>query len=102
MTGGAQGIKRPELRDELYMQLLKQSRGNTTPSCAKVISSLEAHEVYGLACSSLARTLGVRAVKCWGAYTLLGLHSSVGAVPSHAEMLHHAYRRGSCSSWWPR
>ena len=31
-----QGIKRPELRDELYMQLLKQSRGNTTPSCAKV------------------------------------------------------------------
>ena len=32
----AQGIKRPELRDELYMQLLKQSRGNTTPSCAKV------------------------------------------------------------------
>lgn len=36
-TGSAaQGIKRPELRDELYMQLLKQSRGNTTPSCAKV------------------------------------------------------------------
>ncbi|CAK0740574.1 hypothetical protein CVIRNUC_001260 [Coccomyxa viridis] len=30
-----QGIKRPELRDELYMQLLKQSRGNTTASCAK-------------------------------------------------------------------
>ena len=26
----AQGIKRPELRDELYMQLLKQSRGNTS------------------------------------------------------------------------
>lgn len=33
-----QGIKRPELKDELYMQLLKQSRGNTTPSNVKVIS----------------------------------------------------------------
>ncbi len=31
-----QGIKRPELKDELYMQLLKQSRGNTTPSNVKV------------------------------------------------------------------
>ena len=31
-----QGIKRPELKDELYMQLLKQSRGNTTPSIIKV------------------------------------------------------------------
>jgi hypothetical protein len=31
-----QGIKRPELKDELYMQLLKQSRGNTTPSVVKV------------------------------------------------------------------
>jgi hypothetical protein len=30
-----QGMKRPELKDELYMQLLKQSRGNTTPSIVK-------------------------------------------------------------------
>ena len=30
----AQGIKKPELRDELYMQLLKQSRGNCTASSA--------------------------------------------------------------------
>ena len=34
-----QGIKRPELKDELYMQLLKQSRGNTTPSIIKVALS---------------------------------------------------------------
>ena len=30
-----QGVKRAELRDELYMQLIKQSRGNATPSAAK-------------------------------------------------------------------
>ena len=28
-------MKRAELRDELYMQLIKQSRGNATPSAAK-------------------------------------------------------------------
>ncbi len=39
-----QGIKRPELKDELYMQLLKQSRGNTTPSNVKVHPfSISAH-----------------------------------------------------------
>ena len=27
-----QGMKRQELRDELYMQLIKQSRGNVTPT----------------------------------------------------------------------
>ena len=26
-----QGLKRPELRDELYMQLLRQTRGNPQP-----------------------------------------------------------------------
>jgi len=30
-----QGIKKAELKDELYMQLLKQSRGNGTPSSAR-------------------------------------------------------------------
>ena len=29
-----QGLKRPELKDELYMQLLKQSRGNPNPATA--------------------------------------------------------------------
>ena len=29
-----QGLKRPELKDELFMQLLKQSRGNPSPSAA--------------------------------------------------------------------
>ena len=29
-------MKRPELRDELYMQLLKQSRGNVTPTAYRV------------------------------------------------------------------
>lgn len=31
-----QGMKRPELRDELYMQLIKQSRGNVTASAYRV------------------------------------------------------------------
>ena len=30
-----QGIKRAELRDELYMQLIKQSRGNATATAPK-------------------------------------------------------------------
>ena len=29
-----QGLKRPELKDELFMQLLKQSRGNPSPAAA--------------------------------------------------------------------
>ena len=29
-----QGLKRPELKDELFMQLLKQSRGNPSPQAA--------------------------------------------------------------------
>ena len=31
-----QGLKRPELKDELFMQLLKQSRGNPSPQAAGV------------------------------------------------------------------
>lgn len=30
-----QGMKRAELKDELYMQLIKQSRGNVTPSAVR-------------------------------------------------------------------
>ncbi|KAK9917170.1 hypothetical protein WJX75_001536 [Coccomyxa subellipsoidea] len=42
-----QGIKRPELKDELYMQLLKQSRGNTTPS------NVKAWELFFLVASTM-------------------------------------------------
>ena len=31
-----QGMKRPELRNELYMQLIKQSRGNVTSTAFRV------------------------------------------------------------------
>ena len=39
-----QGLKRPELKDELFMQLLKQSRGNPSPPAAGAH-----HMVYVLA-----------------------------------------------------
>ncbi len=35
-----QGLKRPELKDELFMQLLKQSRGNPSPQAAGVLITL--------------------------------------------------------------
>ena len=35
-----QGLKRPELKDELFMQLLKQSRGNPSPQAAGMCSTL--------------------------------------------------------------
>lgn len=60
LAHAVQGIKRPELRDELYMQLLKQSRGNTTPSCAKV-PPLTSHTLHPGACN--ARVSGTRAAK---------------------------------------
>lgn len=47
-----QGIKRPELKDELYMQLLKQSRGNSTPSVIKV-SLLQLLACFTSLCMSL-------------------------------------------------
>lgn len=37
-----QGLKRPELKDELFMQLLKQSRGNPSPHAAGVLMSADA------------------------------------------------------------
>lgn len=40
-------MKRPELRDELYMQLIKQSRGNITPSAYR------AWELFLLVASSM-------------------------------------------------
>ncbi len=43
-----QGLKRPELKDELYMQLLKQTRGNPTPA-----SRLKAWELFHLVAASM-------------------------------------------------
>ena len=43
-----QGLKRPELKDELYMQLLKQTRGNPTP-----YSRLKAWELFLLVAASM-------------------------------------------------
>ena len=42
-----QGMKRPELRDELYMQLIKQSRGNGTATAAR------AWELFSLVASTM-------------------------------------------------
>ena len=36
-----QGLKRPELKDELFMQLLKQSRGNPSPPAAGLLINLK-------------------------------------------------------------
>lgn len=43
-----QGLKRPELKDELYMQLLKQTRGNPSPP-----SQLKAWELFHLVTASM-------------------------------------------------
>ena len=43
-----QGLKRPELRDELYMQLVKQTRGNTVPE-----SRQRAWELFNLVAASM-------------------------------------------------
>ena len=43
-----QGLKRPELKDELFMQLLKQTRGNPTP-----YSRLKAWELFLLVAASM-------------------------------------------------
>ena len=43
----AQGLKRPELRNELYMQLIKQSRGNGTPTAPR------AWELFALVASTM-------------------------------------------------
>lgn len=43
-----QGLKRPELKDELYMQLIKQTRGNTnTDAC------LRAWEIFHLVSAAM-------------------------------------------------
>jgi hypothetical protein len=43
-----QGLKRPELRDELYMQLVKQTRGNPLPH-----SRARAWEIFTLVAASM-------------------------------------------------
>lgn len=43
-----QGLKRPELKDELYMQLLKQTRGNPN-----VASKLKAWELFNLTAATM-------------------------------------------------
>ena len=43
-----QGLKRPELKDELYMQLPKQTRGNPSPQ-----SRLKAWELFLLVAASM-------------------------------------------------
>ena len=43
-----QGLKRPELKDELFMQLLKQSRGNPSPPAAGM-------HIMSAYCSSTSR-----------------------------------------------
>ena len=43
-----QGLKRPELRDELYMQLIKQTRGNPGPE-----SRARAWELFHLTASTM-------------------------------------------------
>lgn len=43
-----QGLKRPELKDELYMQLLKQTRGNTVPE-----SRFRAWEMFNLLAATM-------------------------------------------------
>jgi len=43
-----QGLKRPELKDELYMQLLKQTRGNPSPA-----SKLKAWELFNLTAATM-------------------------------------------------
>lgn len=55
-----QGIKRPELKDELYMQLLKQSRGNTTPSNVKVCPC--SHVLHLFMCRRLDQHLEIEHV----------------------------------------
>ena len=47
-----QGMKRPDLKDELYMQLLKQSRGNVTPSAYR------AWELFLLVASTMPPSKG--------------------------------------------
>lgn len=43
-----QGLKRPELKDELYMQLLKQTRGNPN-----TVPKLKAWELLHLVASTM-------------------------------------------------
>jgi hypothetical protein len=43
-----QGLKRPELKDELYMQLLKQTRCNPSPT-----SRIKAWELFHLVAASM-------------------------------------------------
>jgi len=43
-----QGLKRPELKDELYMQLLKQTRGNPNVS-----SRIKAWELFQLTSATM-------------------------------------------------
>lgn len=76
-----QGLKRPELKDELYMQLLKQTRGN--PS---VPSRLKAWELFHLTAASMPPSK-VGGGGCRGEGEM-GADPCVGSSGAHATCMH--------------
>ncbi len=54
-----QGLKRPELKDELYMQLLKQTRGNPN-----VNSRIKAWELFQLTAATMPPSKVGESRKC--------------------------------------
>lgn len=103
-----QGLKRTELRDELYMQLVKQSRGNGSPSAvrawellalnastmppSKEYVGLVSEYVHGIAHFDGELPEGVRelALRTWHALkrsAKAGARVTVGAI----FCIHHAF-----------